>query len=157
MGTVADLAGRAFSYMTKSFVINACGTIDDEMRAALPATDEDRAFLAVPANLGGSSIISPDSRVLAGPMGPEEGVLYADIDLELAVRAKLTHDFAGHYNRPDVFQLHINTAAPRILQRNPMQFVPDQPDMAKECIALPESTSVERVTPVLSETGHKIK
>ncbi|MFN2183734.1 MAG: hypothetical protein ACK2UU_07075, partial [Anaerolineae bacterium] len=36
---------------------------------------------------------------------------------EEAVRAKLTHDFAGHYNRPDVFQLRLNTAAPQILQR----------------------------------------
>jgi aliphatic nitrilase len=117
MPQVADLAGRALSYMAKCFVINACGTIDAEMRAVLPATDEDRAFLADPANLGGSSIISANSRVLAGPMGPEEGILYADIDLEVAVRSKLTHDFAGHYNRPDVFQLVLNTDAPQLLRR----------------------------------------
>ena len=55
-------------------------------------------------------------------MGPEEGILYADIDIELAVRAKLTHDFAGHCNRPDVFQLHLNTVAPQILQREPAFF-----------------------------------
>ena len=132
MGVVADLAGRALSYMAKCFVINACGTIDAEMREVLPATDEDRAFLATPANLGGSSIISPVSQVLAGPMGPEEGILYADIDLELAVRAKLTHDFAGHYNRPDVFQLHLNTTAPQILQRNPMLPNKDPQNIVRE-------------------------
>jgi nitrilase len=65
-------------------------------------------------------------------MGPEEGVLYADIDLEIAVRAKLTHDFAGHYNRPDVFQLHLNTTAPQILQRNPMLPNQDPQNMARE-------------------------
>ena len=27
---------------------------------------------------------------------------------------KLRHDFAGHYNRPDIFQLHINRRAPQI-------------------------------------------
>jgi aliphatic nitrilase len=27
---------------------------------------------------------------------------------------KLRHDFAGHYNRPDIFHLHINRAAPRL-------------------------------------------
>ena len=27
---------------------------------------------------------------------------------------KLRHDFAGHYNRPDIFQLHINRAAPQL-------------------------------------------
>ncbi|HSR33069.1 MAG TPA: hypothetical protein VLY63_21095 [Anaerolineae bacterium] len=55
--------------------------------------------------------------MIAGPMGAEEGILYADADLEEAVRAKLTHDFAGHYNRPDVFQLRLNPTAPQILRR----------------------------------------
>ena len=27
---------------------------------------------------------------------------------------KLRHDFAGHYNRPDIFHLHINRSAPRL-------------------------------------------
>ena len=77
-------------------------------------------------------VISPVSRVLAGPMGPEEGILYADIDLELAVRAKLTHDFAGHYNRPDVFQLHLNATAPQIWQRNPTLPGQETQNMARE-------------------------
>jgi aliphatic nitrilase len=47
-------------------------------------------------------------------MGGEEGILYADIDLEICVREKITHDFAGHYNRADVFSLHINREAPAI-------------------------------------------
>jgi aliphatic nitrilase len=47
-------------------------------------------------------------------MGAEEGILYAECDLELGVLMKLRHDFAGHYNRPDIFQLHINRAAPQL-------------------------------------------
>jgi aliphatic nitrilase len=27
---------------------------------------------------------------------------------------KLRHDFAGHYNRPDIFHLQINRAAPKL-------------------------------------------
>jgi aliphatic nitrilase len=47
-------------------------------------------------------------------MGAEEGILYADCNLEIGVLAKLRHDFAGHYNRPDVFQVHVNRAAPHL-------------------------------------------
>jgi len=47
-------------------------------------------------------------------MGAEEGILYAECDLETGVLTKLRHDFAGHYNRPDIFQLQVNRAAPRI-------------------------------------------
>jgi aliphatic nitrilase len=54
------------------------------------------------------------SRIIAGPMGPEEGILYTDCNLDLAIQMKLRHDFAGHYNRPDIFQLHVNRAAPQL-------------------------------------------
>jgi aliphatic nitrilase len=47
-------------------------------------------------------------------MGAEEGILYAECNLDLGIQMKLRHDFAGHYNRPDIFQLHINRAAPQL-------------------------------------------
>jgi nitrilase len=47
-------------------------------------------------------------------MGAEEGILYAECDLQLGISMKLRHDFAGHYNRPDIFQLHINRSAPHL-------------------------------------------
>jgi nitrilase len=111
------ITGRSFAFMSKAFVINACGTVSDEMREVLAYTAEDREFLADPELSGGSTIIGPDTKVLAGPMGPEEGILYADADLEDCVLAKVKHDFAGHYNRPDVFTLVLNDRAPEIFQR----------------------------------------
>ena len=50
-------------------------------------------------------------------MGAEEGILYAECNLDLGIQMKLRHDFAGHYNRPDIFQLQINRAAPQALFR----------------------------------------
>ena len=38
----------------------------------------------------------------------------ADLDLEQCVRMKLRHDFAGYYNRPDIFRLKINRQVPLI-------------------------------------------
>jgi aliphatic nitrilase len=54
----------------------------------------------------------------------------------LAVRAKLTHDFAGHYNRPDVFQLRLNTLAPQLLSREAWQHQPAEFTGAGEALPL---------------------
>jgi aliphatic nitrilase len=105
---------QAFAQMSKAFVISACGTVDDDMIRKLEVGPEAEKFLRDPNSCGGSVIVNPLSRVLAGPMGAEEGILYADCDLQVGVQAKLRHDFAGHYNRPDIFQLQINRAAPQI-------------------------------------------
>ncbi len=105
---------QAFAQMSKAFVVSACGTVDKHMIEMLAAGLEAEKFLHNPDCCGGSVIVAPNSRILAGPMGPEEGILYADCDLELGILTKLRHDFAGHYNRPDIFQLHINRAAPQL-------------------------------------------
>lgn len=57
---------------------------------------------------GGSTIISPLGEVLAGPLYNEEGILYAELDMGEIARGKYDFDVAGHYARPDVFQLLVN-------------------------------------------------
>ena len=105
---------RSFAQMSKAFVISACGTVDERMIAMLEPSAEAERFLRSPDCSGGSVIVAPNSRIIAGPLGPEEGILYADCNLELSVQMKLRHDFAGHYNRPDIFHLQINRAAPKL-------------------------------------------
>jgi len=105
---------QSFAQMSKAFVISACGTVDEAMIARLEVGPEAAKFLRDPDSCGGSVIVAPNSRILAGPMGAEEGIIYAECNLELGVLAKLRHDFAGHYNRPDIFQLQINRSAPHI-------------------------------------------
>src|SRR6266446_6865752 len=105
---------QAFAQMSKAFVISACGTVDERMIDMLEPEAQAEGFLRNPDCSGGSVIVAPNSRVIAGPMGAEEGILYAECNLELAVQMKLRHDFAGHYNRPDIFHLHVNRAAPRL-------------------------------------------
>ena len=105
---------QAFAQMSKAFVISACGTVDDRMIEMLKAGPEAEKFLRDPNCCGGTLIVDPLARIIAGPMGPEEGILYADCNLDLGIQMKLRHDFAGHYNRPDIFQMHINRAAPQL-------------------------------------------
>jgi nitrilase len=105
---------QAFAQMSKAFVISACGTVDEDMIRKLEVGPEGEKFLRNPDCCGGSLIVAPNSRIIAGPMGAEEGILYAECDIEIGIQMKLRHDFAGHYNRPDIFQLRVNRAAPRI-------------------------------------------
>ncbi len=60
---------------------------------------------------GGSIIVGPLGEVLAGPIYDEETVLMAEVDLAAIPRAKYDFDVVGHYARPDVFALTVDTRA----------------------------------------------
>jgi len=62
---------------------------------------------------GGSCIIDPMGNVLAGPDFSGECVLVADVDLAATIRGKYDFDVAGHYSRPDVFELRVNESDTR--------------------------------------------
>ncbi len=57
---------------------------------------------------GGSAIISPLGRVIAGPLFDREEILYAELDLAEVAQSKFDFDAVGHYARPDVFRLIVN-------------------------------------------------
>ena len=104
-----EISTRALAYQNCVFVINAVGIISDEMIEAMAATDADRRYLEQHRRTcGGASIIGPVGQYVAGPMGPGEDILYGDANLEQIVTRKTVHDFAGHYNRPDLFTLTLN-------------------------------------------------
>ena len=60
-------------------------------------------------NDGDSVVVAPGGQIVAGPMRKEQGILYADIDVEKSGIAHRKLDVAGHYSRPDIFTLHVNT------------------------------------------------
>jgi aliphatic nitrilase len=113
---------QAFAQMSKAFVVSACGTVDDRTIAKLQLSAADEETIRKPEICGGSVIVSPDSEIIAGPLGNEEAILYADLNLEASIKTKLRHDFAGHYNRPDIFQVRVNTETKHIFgTTNPRQ------------------------------------
>lgn len=57
---------------------------------------------------GGSAIVGPLGRVIAGPVFDETSIVAAEIDLDEIARGKYDFDVVGHYARPDVFRLHVN-------------------------------------------------
>lgn len=56
---------------------------------------------------GGSVIVSPLGKIIAGPLFGSSGALIAEIDLDEITNSKLDFDVIGHYARNDIFQLHV--------------------------------------------------
>lgn len=58
---------------------------------------------------GNTCIVGPNGDLLAGPLVEAPGILYADVDVEQARAARQQFDVAGHYARPDVFRLVVDS------------------------------------------------
>jgi len=113
-----EIASKNAAYMCKAFVIAAAGTVNEEMAEMLALTDADREFLKDPTKTGGSMIIDPAGNIIAGPMpGDQEGILYADVNLEDTITNHLVHDFGGYYNRSDVLRLFLNDTEEQLVYR----------------------------------------
>jgi nitrilase len=58
---------------------------------------------------GGSCIIGPLGQILARPNFDGPCILTAELDLNEIPRSKYDFDVVGHYARPDIFRLYVNT------------------------------------------------
>jgi nitrilase len=58
---------------------------------------------------GNSSVVGPDGDLLAGPLVGSVGIVMADLDLDRIPSARRQFDPVGHYARPDVFNLQVDT------------------------------------------------
>jgi nitrilase len=60
------------------------------------------------ASVGGSCIVNPMGKTVAGPVWEkEDDLLYAEVDFDDCDRGHLDFDAAGHYSRPDAFKLTV--------------------------------------------------
>jgi nitrilase len=57
---------------------------------------------------GGSCIVDPFGKFLAGPNFEDETILVADLDRGQLPKAKFDFDAVGHYSRPDIFSLTVD-------------------------------------------------
>lgn len=93
----------------RCFVLSACqyARRSDYPSDYRPIQGDDPGTVLI---RGGSLIVSPLGRVLAGPLHDAPGVLVADLDPAEIARGKYDFDVTGHYARPDLFSLRVNTA-----------------------------------------------
>lgn len=98
---------RSYAIDSQSFVLSASGILREgdfpERWKYLTSNDHTNYSWAV----GGSAIVSPYGRLLAGPSMGEETILYADCHASQIKLAKAFLDCLGHYTRWDLIQLQV--------------------------------------------------
>jgi nitrilase len=82
-------------------------------------------------NPGHTVIVDPDGKVIAGPAKEEETILYAEVRPDQLIGPRWQLDVAGHYGRPDVFELVVHrrpTPFSRIVENEPSEEDPGPPE-----------------------------
>ena len=113
MAEAIKIRAAAHSFEGKLFTIVSCSTISQEIKDALREDVPNVDDLLTRKNSAFSGFIGPNGAVIGTPLIDEEGIVYADIDLEKCIQPKQMHDILGHYNRFDIFDLRVNTAPTR--------------------------------------------
>ena len=100
---VIDAASRAYALEGQCFVVISAMYVPEEYGRAKSGFDN-----AGWAFFGGSGVINPAGEYLVGPLYDEEGILYADIDLEKIVLRKAAVDTTSRDTRWDILSLKVN-------------------------------------------------
>jgi len=99
------------------YVVGCCMVLrKEDVLSRFPQLEPYYKDVAEWINAGNSMISDPDGNILAGPMSKEEGILYADVDPTVIRNTRWNLDVAGHYARPDAFQLTMRSTPTPILR-----------------------------------------
>jgi nitrilase len=114
---------RTIALEGRCFVLSACQYLT---RADCPddynaIQGNDRATVLI---RGGSCIVDPLGQVLVDPDFSGEEIKLAELDRRIIARAKYDLDVVGHYARPDIFALSVDTRS-----KAPVSFVPNSPSV----------------------------
>jgi nitrilase len=77
--------------------------VPDDLRGTIYGADDDWM------SRGYATIVAPGGDIIAGPVLETEEIVYAEIDLDTIAQHRHFFDPVGHYSRPDVFHLSVDT------------------------------------------------
>ncbi len=113
LGTMQHIAREGCCWVISAGVALTGRDIPDdfpERESIYPDTEEW-------INPGDSVVIAPGGEIIAGPLNKQQDILLTDINLDRVSAARRTFDVSGHYSRPDIFTLHVNSQP-----QSPIQF-----------------------------------
>jgi nitrilase len=114
MHDAVRIASAGIAYSLKCFVVSSVTRISEAFIDAVKTDERLAAYLQEQRALcWGALIVNPNGAVIASGDGSRNDLLFADIDLDEVLIPKFVQDFAGHYNRPELFApLFANVANP---------------------------------------------
>jgi nitrilase len=102
--SMRHIAKEGRVYVVSSSIVMRTDEIPERYKLRDLFVDPENPYFKV----GGSMIVDPSGKILAGPLNNEEGILYADVDPALLLSLKWNLDVTGHYSRPDVFHFSVD-------------------------------------------------
>jgi len=122
-----DAAIRHHAMESGAFVVNSTCWLSDEQRTEIAPEGSLAELLR-----GGlcTAVVSPSGAYLAGPLPPGEEMAVAEIDLSEITRQKHLLDTVGHYARPDILRLRLDSTPRRIVEEmaaGPGEPLPEDP------------------------------
>lgn len=125
--------GKLFNVVATEYFDESFFEVCETDRAETLLGGEDQGYF--------TAIVGPTGEILAGPLGDEEGIVYATVSLDATVEPKLIHDVVGQYNRFDIFDFRLNRSELTPLSTTPEQ---DAPRMTEQ--EIPSQTERTRET-----------
>lgn len=98
----------AYAIEASAFVLHCTAVLTE--KAVLENNTAGGSLMSAPGG-GSSAVFGPDGRRLTEPLGvTEEGIVYADLQMDELVRTRMFAHLTGHYSRPDLLWLGVDPA-----------------------------------------------
>jgi aliphatic nitrilase len=110
MAEAIKLRGMTHSFEGKIFTIISCSAVSEEIILEMEKFVPNARELLTRKNGAFSGVIDPNGNLIGEGLIDDEGIVYAEIDLNRCIQPKQMHDILGHYNRFDIFDLKVNRA-----------------------------------------------
>lgn len=133
------IRAAAHAFEGKCFVSVVAATLDATARDLLTANDREAAAILEATPKAESFFLDPTGSII-GEAIDEEGIIYAELDLDRCVEPKRFHDVAAGYNRFDIFDVRI-----RRKRLAPAQFLAGESDAGDLPAMTPRKTFVSDI------------